>query len=212
MRGGSCTRDTGLVFHKIANVFGCKMKIQIVLLALALCFLTSLPALQAYYYGAGGCIGGQAAVGPPHYKSVPPTYNTQVISGSLPQGGFQIILNSKVLTPGSTVNVVAGKSNIIAIKAGTDKIFRGFLIRLGTTASKALQPLSGSKNVQVAAVCPSYGAVGLTHTLNTTKVGVSGYLDVSTVGKLPLDVTIVVQNRQHKSIFYHSGFTLNFIK
>jgi hypothetical protein len=177
-----------------------------------LCNLPSLPTIEAYYYGAGSCPVGMAGVGPPHKLNMSPTFNTEVATGTLLQGGFTVFVDSKALVPHSTTKVAINKNHVISIKAASSKVFRGFLIRLNLTNASALKPLSGATTVQVASVCQSYNAVGLTHTLNTTKVGVSGNLLLQRTGNVALDVTIVVKNRQKTSIYYYSGFTLNGVK
>lgn len=205
-------RHSALGYYSYPPCILTTMKVQSVLATLALCMLASFPVMQAYYFGAGGCAGGTAAVGPPHFKNVYPTFNTQVMSGTLAQGGFQVILDSSVLTAGGTTGALAGKSHVISVKGGTGKVFKGFMIRLGIANANALLPISGSRFSQPNSYCTSTGAVGITHTNNITKSGISGTVLVSNVQKIPLDVTIVVQNRQKKSIFYYTRYYLNFHK
>ncbi len=179
-------------------------------LSLAVLF-TSIPSSLAYYFGAGGCVAGAAGIGPPHLKAVAPTFNTQIVTGSLAVGGFKVSIDGVALKPGAVTKVAVKKSHTISVKAAASKIFRGFNFRLGITTATLVPFSKDVANIQPNYLCPSKHAVGLTHLNNNTKTVASGKLTVtSKASNVPLDVLIVVQNRNKKSIYYYSGYKLTF--
>jgi hypothetical protein len=165
-------------------------------------------ALEAYYFGAGSCLAGEAGVGPPHGKGVSPTYNTQVTTGTLKTGGFTVSIDGAALTAGATTKAAIKKTHVVKVKG---KLFRGFNIRLGVPITTGLVPVKGDSNTQPNYICLAYKGVGITHTNNHTKTTTSGNMILTTAHtKVPLDITIVVQNQGKKSIYYYSRYFVTF--
>jgi hypothetical protein len=171
--------------------------------------LASIPvALEAYSFGAAGCAGGTAAIGPPHAKGASPTFNTQVINGTLKTGGFTVSIDGTALTAGATFKTTIKNTHVVTVKGS---LFRGFNIRLGVPISTGLVPLKGDSLTQTNFYCPGVQAVGITHTTNSNKTTTSGDMVLqSAKTKVPLDITIVVQNRNKKSIYYFSEYFVTF--
>jgi Tfp pilus tip-associated adhesin PilY1 len=99
------------------------------------------------------------------------------------------------------------------VKAATSKFFRGFSLRLALKEPlfTGLTPLAGDSSTQSNYVCVGYGAVGITHTNNNTKTVAKGNLTIAkAASNVPLDVIIVVQNRNKKSIYYYTEYKLTF--
>lgn len=174
-------------------------------------FYCSLPTCEAYPFGAGGCAGGEAAVGAPH------RIVANVTTGTIESGGFMVTLDSNPLTMGTPADFIAGEPHTLQIVALGSNIFRGFLFRLaggptGVAPMFNLAPLFGDTTAQYSIVCINDFAGGVTHTSNVTKTIASANLTFPIVGNgLNLDISIVVQNRYGVSIFYYSGYVLNSI-
>jgi hypothetical protein len=159
----------------------------------------ALNGARAYPNGAGGCSGGQAAVQGFHLQS---GYKT----GSLGDGGYQVLLDGRTLNPGGLVNFTAGEDHTLTV-SGT---FRGILVRLqadnGVDTSAALS--ENSSLLQHASVC-SAPVAGITHNSRATKTGAEVILHLDKPSDVALDITIVLENNESgQSIFYYSGFTL----
>jgi hypothetical protein len=186
-----------------------KLSSSIITNILVAIFLTSIPvALEAYSFGAGSCLTGQAGTGPPHAKNNPPTYDTQVITGTLKTGGFTVSIDGTALTAGATFKAAMKKNHVVTVKGGS---FRGFSIHLDVPISTGLVPVSGDSNTQINVYCPGSQAVGITHTNKNTKTSAKGNMILTSAHtKVPLDVTIVVQNHGGISIYYYSQYFVTF--
>lgn len=166
-------------------------------------------SLDAYPFGAGGCTGGQAAVGPPH------RFRSNVTTGILADAGITVLLDSKPLPAGGFVNFKAGRPHKIEIKAAKGKFFLGFLVRLAAGTSgiapyDALAPYKGDSFVQYSIECSNGLVGGVTHTSNVKKTSIAANLTFATPYKgLPLDITVVVENDEKASAFYYNWFWLN---
>jgi hypothetical protein len=152
------------------------------------------------------------------YEGDPHRFGTNVTTGPLAKGGFTVTLDSKPLTPGKYTNFLVGKPHKLEIKAAKPKYLRGFLFRLagGVDAAytfEALAPYKGDTTAQFSIVCVEGLVGGVTHTSNSKKTSASANLTLDVVASyLPLDVTVVVQNRDGNSIFYYSWYWLNSVR
>ena len=180
-------------------------------LVLATAIALFSPTATAFPSGAGGCAGGQAAVGGSHLES-------QVVeTGTLEEQNVELLINGVLLqSDGNAMNIPVGVDHTWELRtSGVNTTgFRGYLMRLdgGSPAidtSDTLQPIPGQAGrVQVAdTVCIGVGSV--THRSRVLINSVSGYLrfdEVST--NLDLDVTIVFQNTNGLSKYSYSPFLL----
>lgn len=156
-------------------------------------------SIHAFPSGAGGCSGGQAAVEGAHLT-------TDAVTGFLSDGGFELVVNDQFsLDPDTLTSLEIGKPYSLSIRSSGP--FRGILIRMegdGITVT----PASG---FQEAAVCDGDGALGITHTENSDKTGLTsiGSFEVSSTQDLGVDVTIVVSNNgQDGSEYYYNPYLL----
>jgi hypothetical protein len=120
-----------------------------------------------------------------------------------------------------------------------DAYFRGFLFRLGKSdvsfvvdpsdlsvpgdASTKIDQNSTSSigkiswivpsnysEAQLAGSCLLHNASGIGHVNQEPKKSVTGLLQITEeMFDLALDVTVVVRNRNHRSVFYYTGYTLD---
>jgi hypothetical protein len=181
----------------------------IVALFVVACTLPALfPTAESYSFGAGGCAGGEPAVGTPHLLGDPLTENTNVTNGTLALGNIIVLLDGVALTPGVPASFTVGHNHNLTLSRETG--YKGLLFRLGGVGTNALLPFFSDTNVQLNVYCLQEQVSGVTHTSNNVKNLTTINLRYDTPAKnLPLDVTVVIQNSFQISIFYYSGFTLN---
>lgn len=192
-----------------------------VFLWLCCCCLES----AAFPTGAGGCPGGQPAVGVPHRNA-----STTVTTGTLDQGNVRINVEGNSLPlekPFYLFAKQAAQLKIIAPFSGDG--IRGVLIRLGHSnlhvneaydLTSTLSPVPSTNPIATedkqirleTTYCPLENAAGLTHADNSPKYLIDGILQVDDViSDLTLDVTVVFQNRNGISEFYYSNYTLHVV-
>lgn len=187
------------------------------LLVLLVGTATALPS------GAGNCPGGRAAVGVTHLEG-------DVTEGTLEKGGFTLTVGDQLLTVGEIATLPL-KQDLMWTLNATQRPLRGFLIRTEDRSDDAavdtrealsadLPLLNGdgddmNSEVQVAeTVCiNAFSVGGVTHTNNNQKRMVSGTFRMDqAVKELQVDVTIVIANRNGRSVFYYSGFVVSFAR
>jgi hypothetical protein len=158
----------------------------------------ALNGAWAFPSGAGGCSGGEAAVRGSHLQS---GFQT----GSLGEGGFQVILDGDTLNPGGIVGFAAGEDHVLTVSGS----FLGILVRLqaddGVDTSAALS--ENSNLLQDASVCTA-PVVGISHNSRAGKNGAEMILRLDEPSDVALDITIVLANESGESMFYYSGFAL----
>jgi hypothetical protein len=181
---------------------------------------------MAFPNGAGGCPEGRPAVDALHIREYP---NRTIQTGSLRDGGLELEIHGISLfnLDEDTLALPVGVPLTWTLKT-TARPFRGFLLRVNGGDNNidtrgALLPHTSSEpnttttdddnnNVtQAQGICLVYhGVGGVCHTNNQEKQSVSGilYLDDASTN-LQLDVTVVIENRYHSSIYYYSGFRLD---
>jgi hypothetical protein len=161
-------------------------------------FSVALNGASAFPSGAGGCGGGSAAVRGSHLQS---GFET----GSLGDGGFQVILDGDTLSPGDQVSFTVGEDHVLTVSGS----FLGILVRLaaadGVDTSAALS--EDSNLLQDASAC-SAPVVGITHNSRVGKNGAEVILRLDEPSLVTLDITVVLGNGGGESIFYYSGFAL----
>jgi hypothetical protein len=167
-------------------------------------FTTALPT------GAVGCEGGTAAVSGLH------TTQATVLTGPLSQDDIEFQINGVPLQEGVPFQIDIGADNQWRlVTAGT--FFRGFLVRLdrgdGNVDTRAsLDSTTNTGKLAEEACQSSYLVGGVTHNSNSLKNMEEGVLNVDLPSQnMPLDVTVVIQNRNDVSIYYYSGFIIHAI-
>jgi hypothetical protein len=161
--------------------------------------LLSSSSIHAFPSGAGGCDGGMAAVEGAHLTA-------NAVTGTLADGGFDLIVNGQFkLEPSTLTSLELDKEYKLSIQGSGP--FRGILIRMegeGIT-------MTPESDFQLASVCDSEGAVGITHTDSSDKSELTpiGSFVVTTAQDLQVDVTIVVSNNgQDGSEYYYNSYLL----
>jgi len=178
--------------------------------------------VSAYPTAAGSCPALQSAVGMPHVNGGRPE-----TTGSLTDGGFQLLLNGDPVAAGKPSSFKVGEEQSIELK-GFISSFKGFLIRFGPPPDgppglvdlrEAIYPTSddedSSTNTQIAdSTCVDQQQVGgLTHTNRNDKTSITGTLIVTTpVQGLSMDVTVVVANNAQNSTHYYSNFVIHAVE
>jgi Reeler domain len=155
---------------------------------------------DAFPAGAGGCTGGEAAVGASHLVNGK--------TGSLADGGLSVSLDGVPLIAGSTVAFPVGTSTGITVTSSA-KPFKGFLLRLGETGGVSTDAAFSfnSMDIQKASACFDVG--GITHMSKSAKTSVSATLNLpNAAAAMPLDVTIVIVNNETGSEYYYSQYFL----
>eukprot|EP00797_Seminavis_robusta_P030257 Sro628_g178040.1 n/a (839) ;mRNA; r:20721-23488 len=167
----------------------------------------------AFPNGAGGCPGGVAAVGGNHRSSA-----VAITTGSLEENNLQLEINGQILQPRELLSLKTGVEHSwrLSSTAAEGDGFRGFLIRLGGGPSEvdttvALSSASIDVQEAFAACVLAQGVGGVTHNENALKRSVTGILRLDEVASnLPLDTTVVIENRNGLSVYYYSAYALDF--
>ena len=185
------------------------------LLALLLILLVAQQPLSvsAFPGGVGGCAGGRAAVEGPHLTS------SARITGPIGNARLQMVLDDQiVMRARDMVNFTIGVDHTLTLRRiDEDGIrFRGFLFRLGpgsvasVDTTDALDRTTDDTIIAFEHCVSGQGVGGLSHTNSNLKEQVSGVLRMDVVAdKMPLDVTVVIQNRNGLSEFYYQRFIVN---
>lgn len=155
------------------------------------CFHDRLSLVDAYPSGAGGCMGGAAAVEGYHLDTAD---GRPVVGGTLADGAIRVTVGDVLLDANTVNEIPAGQDLLVGVEAD-DLSFLGVLVRLqapdGVDTTGALIP---GANVGPANACAS-PVVGFTHTDSEEKMMATGTLrlDEESDG-ITLDVTIVFLN------------------
>jgi hypothetical protein len=186
----------------------------------ALILLISRDA-NAFPTGAGGCLGGGAAVGGGHLSS------SNIVTGSLLDARIHFELDGDELLEDGPLYARVNKSTPLTMTAPySGKGIKGFLIRLSSSdtaatsdydltdalslpiVSEERQPFIETKVVE--SLCEDSGAAGLTHINANPKYIIKGELLItqSIESDLLLDVTAVLENSDSKSEYYYSQFRI----
>lgn len=182
-----------------------------------LVLLAALNGVTASPTGAMLCPADIPAVGGSHLLE-----SSTITTGTLDEGGFQLSLaylgEAVILTSDVANEFTAGQDYTLTLTATSDeKPIRGFLIRLGSSAETAvdtidaLMPVEADANAQIAeTVCVANENVGgVTHIDNLDKSSVSVTLNLDTpANNLPMDVTVVVRNRDGVSEYYFQHYSV----
>jgi hypothetical protein len=153
----------------------------------------SVGYVAAYPSGSGGCARGRAAPGLPHrlFKDI--------TRGSLSDGGFNVTIDGQ--TPVGN-KVTTNNLNFDVVVTADSGFFKGILIRVSNTGSDEVIP---ADPLTTATACGS--RVGsATHNSNSEKTSGTATIDLDDSATLNLDITVVVQNDDGKSIYYYMGY------
>jgi hypothetical protein len=184
--------------HRLESIIG------LVLALLLICTTT----VTSFPNGAGGCLGGMAAVGGSHLDTVggrPVTNNT------LLAGGVEIRIGNTTLDVNAPLDVRISANHTITV-ASTQFPIRGVLIRLeapdGVDTTFALTPGSLMQNA-VRCVAP---IIGTTHINNTDKPELTSTIRFDeSVESIFLDITGVFINNAAGSVYVYSRYVVNFV-
>ena len=173
---------------------------------------------NAFPTGAGGCLGGGAAVGGAHLTS------SNIVNGSLADGRIRFELDGDELRENEPLYIRVGKRTSLVMTAPFSGVgIKGFLIRLSSgdsatsdydltdalsppTVREEQQPYVETKVVE--SLCADSEAAGLTHSNANPKYVISGEILITQdiESELLLDVTAVLENSDTKSEYYYSQF------
>jgi hypothetical protein len=179
-------------------------------------FMTFRTALS-FPTGAGGCDGGQPAVGGSHIDST-----KTILTGELSEAGIFLYLNGVELDPNVVTDAFPTNTDLI-IGILSDDLqglpYLGFLIRLQVPVttppidtSSSLLPTDGVNNTQtqIANACIE-PVVGITHRNNSSKIESTGILNIpENINDVILDVTAVLLNNATFSAYVYSQFNVSF--
>ena len=172
----------------------------------ALWFLITLcwtSRVVGFPLGAGSCDGGKAAVGGIHLTQ------PQTIQATFADRGIQVSIGGNTVTPGQTLELIAGDSYEVEITASRNE-FRGALVRLEAKQGQSvIGALTPGSNAGLAELCQA-PVVGISHTDNYLKSTFVGMLLVEAVVETTLDITIVEINSAQSSIYMYGGYSINF--
>ena len=180
---------------------------------MARCFFSLLVFLiplltAAFSTGAGGCSGGEPAVGATHLGG-----DRSVQSSGLSEAGISVTIDAVELSPTQPIDVPVGSDLVVTIDSSSIT-YLGALVRLeapnGVDTSTALSP---AVNMQDANVCVSPIA-GITHENSNEKSLSTGMLRFDeAVNGVFLDITVVFSNNaQQGSIFAYDRMEVNFVE
>ena len=169
------------------------MKNCFVLVALvAMSWFREEPSMvDAFPDGAGGCMGGMAAVEGLHLDT---SNNRPVVGGTLADGAIRVTVGDLLLDVNTVNELPVGQDLLVGVEAD-DIMFLGVLVRLqapdGVDTTGALIP---GANVGPASACSS-PIVGITHMNRDPKTMATGTLRFDEeIEGITLDVTIVFLN------------------
>lgn len=169
----------------------------------ALFFLSSV---SAFPNGAGGCVGGVAAVGGRHLDT---SNNRAIIEGELAQGDVSVLIdNTNRLIPLTAYDLETQTDYILTVETDNAAGFRGILLRLegaGRDLTGAILPVDDAI-LHDATACAAPTVVGVTHLDNEPKATVSAKIRFNAPGTVNLDITIVGANNADGSVYGHNGF------
>lgn len=164
--------------------------------------------VDAFPSQAGGCKGGEAAVGGSHKDPNRPTE-----TGSIEGEGYVVAIDNETLAAGSPFTVIPGTDHEITLTATNPAHpIKGFLFRVGWPEQAEIEPawkLTPGTAGQDAFVCV-IRAVGVCHTDNAPKTEASATFRIDEeVEGIALDVTVVLENGPEESEYFYTGYELN---
>jgi hypothetical protein len=175
-----------------------------------LILLTLVPAGYSFPAGAGACFRGDPNVRFSHVSNLGQPAGRPIVSGSLAEGGLQVLLGGVPLSTTSTNFFNVGED--YSLKVVGDDSYRGILIRLeapagvDTTASLIVEE-EDSNLLYEPSICTE-PSQGITHSTNVLKNNIGGTVRVDELTNVGIGVTIVVANNRTTAIHYFSQFQL----
>jgi hypothetical protein len=159
---------------------------------------------QAFSAGAGGCVGGAAAVGGSHLT------RETTLTGTLAEGGLSVYLNNELTDITTPLSLEVAKPYSVHVN-GTSE-YKGILYRLESTlgldVTGFVSTAPDDPRTKIADACAS-PATGLTHVNSDLKNNIPMFLTIESAGTYKVDITIVAANNASVSEYYHSQFALN---
>jgi len=168
---------------------------------------------RAYPDRAGGCAGGQAAVGPPHL-----TFQQQIRSGTLADFGYVVTIdgvplaaNGRSLIVGPENQFLVNETHVVRVDS-PEQSLKGVLIRVELPEdmnARSMGVLRPGAKTQVADACLSMpdNVAGVGHFKDNRKFWVSANLELDQlVDRFPIDVTVVLTNNKYVSTFAYTRF------
>jgi hypothetical protein len=175
-----------------------------------LILLTLVPAGYSFPSGAGACIRGESNLRFGHISNLGQPEGRPIVTGSLAEGGLQVLLGGAPLSPNSLNFFTKGEE--YALKVVGDDSYKGILIRLeagagvNTTAALIVEE-EDSALLYETSVC-SEPSQGITHSSSVLKNNIGGTVRVDEITNVGIGVTIVVANNSTTAISYFSQFQL----
>lgn len=165
--------------------------------------------VQGFPNGAGGCAGGEPAVGGYHLDQ---SDNRTVNSGTFADAGVVVTLDNVVLLPNTDTEdnpqFDIGKDLILRVEV-VDFALRGILVRMEAPVDGTLTP---GTLLKVAEVC-ELPILGTTHTNNTDKESVESTVRFDEpVDDVIFDITVVFLNSPAGSVYVYNRFLVNFFE
>ena len=177
---------------------------------ICLALFVAVPFTHGYPSRPGACPADRAAVNDVHLTA------TDLTRGSLVDGGLVLSINGQSLTAGETIALDTATTHTVVLEVSTSggasttpvSFFRGFLMRLGETESSTLGALTTNDPTASAVFhCDNAGVGSIGHISGVQRTSVAGALFMDTsAANMPLDVTVVVEVRNGKSVFYYDRF------
>jgi hypothetical protein len=175
-----------------------------------LILLTILSAGIAFPSGTGACFRGDPNVRNSHISNLGQPAGRPIVSGSLAEGGLQVLFGGAPLSTDSPNFFTKGED--YALKVVGDDSYKGILIRLeagagvDTTAALVVEE-EDSNLLYEASICPE-PSQGITHSSSVLKNNIGGTVRVDELTDVSIGVTIVIANNSTTAIHYFSQFQL----
>lgn len=174
-------------------------------LAVLLLVLTDI--VQGFQNGAGGCAGGEPAVGGYHIDK---SDNRTVNSGTFEDAGVVVTLDNVVLLPNTATEenpqFEIEKDLVLRVEV-VDFALRGILVRMEAQVEGILTP---GASLKVAEVC-ELPILGTTHANNTDKESVESTVRFDEpADDVIFDITVVFLNSPVGSVYVYDRFFVNF--
>jgi hypothetical protein len=196
-------------FHFCSDIL-CYTNIPTMRIFKLLILLTLVPAGYSFSSGAGACFGGDPNVRFSHISNLGQPDGRQIVRGSLPEGGLQVLLGGAPLSPDSLNFFTKGEG--YALKVVGDDSYKGILIRLeagaGVDTTAALIVEEEDSNLLYEASICSDPSQGITHSSSVLKNNVGGTVRLDELTDVGIGVTIVIANNSTAAISYFSQFQL----
>jgi hypothetical protein len=182
--------------------------LQKVTTAVAVLVLISY-VVESFPNGAGGCMGGAAAVGGLHLDYGPGSDSGRPGgNGTLEEAEITVAINGLLLDPNTTATFDSFTDLTWTVESSQIP-YRGILVRVQAPDDLLFTNMGTETDLKVATACVENNVIGVTHVNNTFKSVSTGALRFDGQGSATIDVTIVFQNDAALSLYAYSGYQVN---